>query len=136
MLNRIRPYFWQAAVSMAFSLFVGLSPAWGWERGGEEVSAGEHRSQNMNENLQLEAAGEMARQRTEQMVGETHPRHGEHGAESRAGREGLYESTAYPAYTSTATVTEADLPPAGEEAAPAKTETPTIEPESNGTETP
>ena len=134
MLTRIRLYFWRAAVLMALSLFVGLSPAWGWERGGEEVSAGEHRSQNMNENLQLEAAGEMARQRTERMVGETHPGHGEHGAESRAGREGLYESTAYPTYTST--VTEADLPSAEEADAADKAETPTIEPKGDGTETP
>ena len=83
------------------------------------MSEGDHRSMNMNENLQMEAAGEMARQRTEQMVGETHRGHRNDRSEARRQGEGLHEATAYPEYTSSATVTEADLPSATE---PNKTE--------------
>ena len=74
------------------------------------MSEGDHHSMNMNENLQLEAAGETARQRTEQMVGEGRRGDRENEAEFRGAHEGFHEATVYPEYTSSATVTEADLP--------------------------
>jgi hypothetical protein len=106
----IRLFLGQSALFTALSVLLAVTPAPAWEREGEQVSEGDHHSMNMNENLQMEAAGETARQRTEQMVGEVRRGHRENNAEFRGPHEGLHEATAYPEYTSSATVTEADLP--------------------------
>ena len=105
----IRLFLGQSALFTALSVLLAVTPAPAWEREGEQVSEGDHHSMNMNENLQMEAAGETARQRTEQMVGEVRRGHRENNAEFRGPHEGLHEATAYPEYTSSATVTEADL---------------------------
>ena len=115
----IRLLVGRSALFTALSVLLAVPPSPAWEREGEQVSEGDHHSMNMNENLQLEAAGETARQRTEQMVYEGRRGHRENDAEFRGPREGLHEATAYPEYTSSATVTEADLPSATD---PNKTE--------------
>ena len=108
--KKIRLSVCRAALLATLSTPLAFAPVSAWERGGEKLSEGDRRSVNMSEDLQLEAGGQTARQRTEQMVGETHLRHPHNESESRAQREGLHQATAYPEYTSSATVTEADLP--------------------------